>query len=111
MWRLNLCEINNTLLVSVGELYTMRFKVKAITRRRFLQAAGATVLLAVVAAPAIGGGKSGHGVKRVRVRPLSLQGGLSPRENDFFRRARFFTAADAMRAVASRRMTAEVYRE
>jgi hypothetical protein len=89
----------------------MRLKVKAITRRRFLQAAGATVLLAAVAMPAIGGGKSGHGVKRIRVRPHSSQGGLTSAEIAFFRRARFYTAADAMRAVASRRMTAEIYRE
>ena len=89
----------------------MMITMKAMSRRHFLQVAGATMLLAAVAVPALGGGKSSHGVKRIRIRPLSSQGNVRPGEISFYRRARFATAADAMRAVASRRMTAEIYAE
>jgi len=89
----------------------MMNKMKAMSRRHFLQVAGATMLLAAVAVPALGGGKSSHGVKRVRIRPLSSQVNVRPGETSFYRRARFATAADAMRAVASRGMTAEIYVE
>jgi hypothetical protein len=50
-------------------------------------------------------------VKRVRIRPLSSQGDLRPGEIAFYRRAKFATAADAMRAVASRGMAAKIYLE
>lgn len=86
--------------------------MKAISRRQFLQTAGVTILVAF-AVPAIGGHGNGNGnqngQKRVRIRPLSSQGDLSPAERRFYNRARFETAADAMRAVASRGMTAEIY--
>ena len=62
------------------------------------------------AMPAIGGGRNHHGEKRVRVRPLASQGNPSSSERAFCQRARFATAADAMRAVAARGMTAEVYK-
>lgn len=89
--------------------------MKPISRRHFLQVAGAAMLTAA-AVPAIGNGHGHghghrHGQKRVRVRPLSSQENLSPKERAFYRRARFETAADAMRAVASRGMTAEIYTE
>ena len=63
------------------------------------------------AMPAIGGGQNRRGVKRVRVRKLAGQGNPSPAEKAFYQRARFATAADAVRAVASRGMTAEIYVE
>jgi hypothetical protein len=42
---------------------------------------------------------------------MAEQGNPSPAEGTFYQRTRFATAADAMRAVASRRMTAEIYAE
>ena len=45
------------------------------------------------------------------MRPLSSEGNLRPAERAFYRRARFETAADAMRAAASRGMTVEIYME
>ena len=83
--------------------------MKAISRRRFIQIAGTTILVATM--PAIGGSQNPRGEKRVRVRPLASQEDISPAERAFFRRARFATAADAMRATASRRMTAEIFME
>ena len=80
-----------------------------ISRRQFLQGAGAAVTL--LALPALGGMKSKNGQKRVRVRPLASQTNLRPGEISFYRRARFATAADAMRAAASRGLTAEIYAE
>jgi len=84
--------------------------MKTISRRQFIQVAGATMLVAV-AVPAIGSGHGNghHGQKRVRVRPLSSEGHLRPAERAFYHRARFESAADAMRALASRGMTAEIY--
>ena len=73
-------------------------------------------MLIAAAVSAIGNGHGHghghqHGQKRVRVRPLSSQVDISPTERRFYNRARFETAADAMRAVASRGMTAEIYTE
>lgn len=75
-------------------------------------------MLTAVAVPVMGGHGNGHGngnghqgQKRIRVRPLSSQEDISPTERRFYNRARFETAADAMRAVASRGMTAEIYTE
>jgi len=79
------------------------------SRRRFLQVAGAAIVAAAL--PAIGGGKSSQIAKRVRIRPLSSQGNLRPGEMDFYRSARFASPADAMRAVAARGTTAEIYVE
>ena len=85
----------------------IRIKVKGISRRRFLQGAGA-VMVAAAAIPCLGGAKAKNGEKRVRIRPVSTAN-LRPGEITFYRRARFATAADAMRAVASRRMNAVIY--
>lgn len=87
----------------------MCIEMKAISRRRFLQVAGATMLVAAV--PAVGGGQNRWGPKKIRIRPLSSESNLRPGEISFYRSAKFATAADAMRAVASRRMTAEIYAE
>ena len=85
-------------------------QMKAISRRQFLQGAGAAaVAVALMALPALGGTQSHNGTKRVRIRPLSSQGNPRPGEMAFYRRARFASAADAMRALASRGMVAEVY--
>ena len=81
--------------------------MKGISRRKFLQVAGAA-MVAAVALPSLGSAKNHNGEKRVRIRPLP-GAALRPGEIAFYRRAKFDTAADAMRAVASRRMTAEVY--
>ena len=84
-------------------------QMKAISRRRFLQLAGATVLVAAL--PAIGGGQNHRGAKRIRIRPLASQGNVTTAKSVFFQRARFATAADAMRAAASRGTNAEIYVE
>ena len=89
----------------------MQIKMKAISRRRFLQVAGATILVAAVAAPAFGGGRNHKGPKKIRVRPLPSQRDLSSSQQSFFHRARFATAADAMRVTASRGLIAEIYEE
>ena len=83
--------------------------MNGISRRKFLQVAGAAIV-AVAAIPSLGGTKARNGVKRVRIRPVS-DADLRPGEISFYRRARFETAADAMRTAASRGMNAEIYRE
>ncbi|MGD9611521.1 MAG: twin-arginine translocation signal domain-containing protein [Kiritimatiellia bacterium] len=80
-----------------------------ISRRRFLQVAGAA-LVAVAAIPSWGGSRNHSGQKRVRIRPVP-DADLRPGEMSFYRRARFETAADAMRAAASRGLKAEIYVE
>lgn len=70
----------------------------------------AVAAMSLMALPALGGTKAKNGQKRVRVRPVD-SASLRPGEISFYRRARFATAADAMRAVASRRMNAEIYVE
>lgn len=97
------------MLCSSNLLWKISTEMKGISRRRFLQVAGITTLLAAL--PAVGGHGHGQGPKRVKVRPLVPNQDLSPTERAFFRKARFRTAADAMRAVASRRMKAEIYVE
>ena len=88
----------------------MSVGMKEITRRKFLQVAGAAMV--AVALPSLGkpGGNNGNhnGEKRVRIRPVP-GANLRPGEIAFYRRAKFWTAADAMRAVASRGAKAEVY--
>ena len=74
-----------------------------------MQVAGAAIL-AVAAIPALGGTKAKNGKKRVRIRPVE-SANLRPGEISFYRRARFATAADAMRAAAARRMSGTVYME
>lgn len=69
------------------------------------------VAITMLTLPAIAGSRNRHREKRVRVRKLAGQGNPSPSERAFYQRARFTTAANAMRAVASRGMTAEIYVE
>lgn len=87
----------------------MSLEMNEISRRRFLQVAGAA-MVAIAAIPSLGGHGNQNGAKRVRIRPAP-GADLRPGEISFCRRARFATAADAMRAVASRRMQAEIYVE
>lgn len=87
----------------------MSLEMNEISRRRFLQVAGAA-MVAIAAIPSLGGSGNHNGEKRVRIRPVP-GAELRPGEISFYRRARFATAADAMRAVASRRMKAEIYVE
>ena len=87
----------------------MTIEMNGISRRRFLQVAGAAIMV-VAAIPSLGGSRKHNGAKRVRIRPVS-DADLRPGEISFYRRARFATAADAMRAVASRRIKAEIYVE
>ena len=85
--------------------------MKEISRRQFLQGAGAAVAaMSLMALPALGGTKAKNSQRRVRVRPISSSG-LRAGEISFYRRARFATPADAMRAAASRGMQAEIYVE
>ena len=87
----------------------MIIEMNEISRRKFLQVAGAAIL-AAAAMPALGGAKARHGEKRVRIRPVP-GANLRTGEISFYRRARFATAADAMRAAAARRMNGTVYVE
>ena len=87
----------------------MIVEMREISRRQFLQVAG-TAILAAAALPALGGAKARHGEKRVRIRPVS-GADLRPGEIAFYRRARFATAADAMRAAAARGFVGEIYAE
>lgn len=86
----------------------MSFEMNEISRRRFLQVAGAAVVAAAL--PSLGGAKNPNGEKRVRIRPVP-GADLRPGEVSFYRRAKFWTAADAMRAVASRKMAGIIYLE
>ena len=106
-------EFNNSFLETVPVLDRMICEMKAISRRRFLQVAGATMVLAVATAiPAIGGDDKPKSWRcPVRVRPLSSSKNLRQSELAFYRKARFSCAADAMRALASRGMTGEIYAE
>ena len=87
----------------------MIIEMNEISRRKFLQIAGAAIV-AAVAIPSISGAKAKNGQSLIRIRPLSSDG-LRPGEVIFYGNARFATAADAMRAAASRRLTAEIYAE
>ena len=81
--------------------------MKAISRRQFLQTAGVAMLMATL--PALGrGGRDRRRQKNIRVRSLVPLGHLTPADRAFIQRARFATAADAMRAVAARRLDAAV---
>ena len=80
--------------------------MKTMSRREFLQVAGATMLVAAL--PSIGGGKNRPGEKRVRIRPASGRQDVSLSEKAFCQRARFATVSDAMRAAAARRIAAEI---
>ena len=63
----------------------------------------------VATMPALGrGGRSRRREKRFRVRSLTPIGHLTPADRVFVQQARFSTAADAMRAVAARRLAAAV---
>ena len=106
-------EFNITILATNAVVDIMRNKMKAISRRRFLQVAGAAMVLAVATAiPAIGGDDKPKSWRcPVRVRPLSSSKNLRQSELAFYRKARFSCAADAMRALASRGMTGEIYAE
>ena len=84
-------------------------EMKGMSRRKFLQVAGATMLAAAL--PAIGRGRNRRGPEKYRIRPLASPADLCPGEIAFCRRARFATAADAMRAAAAHRMAAEIYIE
>ena len=100
------------MLVPESSICKFKFQMNKISRRQFLQGAGAAVAaVTLMTLPALGGTKSKIGQKRVRVRPLASKANLRPGEISFYRRARFATAADAMRAVASRGIVAEVYKE
>ncbi len=86
----------------------MATQMNAISRRTFLQMVGASALAVMaLSLSAFGGGKTTS--RRIRVRMVSFH----PRaaEMAFCQRARFASAADAMRALASRGMAAEIYRE
>ena len=80
-----------------------------ISRRQFLQVAGAA-MVAAMAIPTLGVPGNNNGQKRVRIRPVP-DAVLRPGEISFYRRARFATPADAMRAAAARGVTGEIYVE
>ena len=86
--------------------------MNGISRRKFLQVAGAAIV-AAAAIPSLGGTKKKkkNGEKRVRVRPYNANQKLTPSEIDFCDRARFTTAADAMRAAAARGIPVVIYKK
>ncbi len=82
-----------------------------MNRREFLKVAGCA--LAVMALPVITGSGSPEIPPlehKIRVRPLSPETATES-ELAFCTRARFKTAADAMRACAARDFKAEIYEE
>ena len=87
----------------------MMNKMKAISRREFFQVAGVALFVATL--PAMGGGRHRRGPKKFCIEALHPAGDLTPKQMAFIRRARFDTAADAMRAVASRGMRARIYQK
>ena len=105
------CHVNLTIhrLRRYRAPVKISIKMKAISRRQFLQVAGAAMLVAAL--PAAEGHGNGQGPKRVRVRPLAHPNHLRPGEIAFCRRARFSTAAGAILAVAARGLDAEIYVE
>lgn len=81
-----------------------------VTRRGFLQAAGAAALAtALMAVPADGAGRARRGLRKVRVRPLHPNR-CSASHKAFCQKAKFYTAADAIRVVARRNFECEIYR-
>ena len=63
----------------------------------------------VATLPALGrGGRDRRHQKNIRVRSLVPLGHLTPADRAFIQHARFVTAADAMRAVAARRLEAAI---
>ena len=76
-----------------------------------MQVAGAAIV-AAAAIPSLGGTKKKkNGEKRVRVRPYNANQKLTPSEIVFCDRARFTTAADAMRAAAARGIPVVIYKK
>lgn len=82
--------------------------MKGISRRRFLQVAGATILVATMASMSASG-RDKTELRRIRVRMISPNS--RPAEVAFCHQARFRSAADAMRALAARGLAAEIYQE
>jgi len=82
--------------------------MKAISRRRFLQVAGASVVaVAAVSIPGISKGDEGEGVIRVRNTPAVL--GMRTKRRTFCQQATFPSAPDALRVLASRGIEAEIF--
>ena len=81
-------------------------KMKAISRRQFLQMAGASaVAVAAISIPGISKGEEGQGEIKVR----SLPPGARGRKISFCQTATFPSAPDAFRVLASRGIEAEIY--
>lgn len=80
--------------------------MKAISRRQFLQLAGASVVtIAAASMPRISKGDEGQGEIKAR----SLPEGARVRDVGFCSTATFPSAPDAFRVLASRGIEAEVY--
>lgn len=85
--------------------------MKRFTRREFLNAAGCLAAAGCTASVFMAGHwATGLSRSVVRVRPVDVEE-ASLADQSFCARARFATAADAVRVCASRGMTVEVYRE
>ena len=82
--------------------------MSALSRRVFLQLAGAaTGGLALAATWAAEGSRRPKARRTLRVRSAGGAGGVKSQES-FCRRARFVSAADALRAAAARGLTGEI---
>ncbi|MBU1694220.1 MAG: twin-arginine translocation signal domain-containing protein [Verrucomicrobia bacterium] len=85
--------------------------MKPVTRRGFLQVAGAAALGATafsVLTPKLA--RSDRKRRQVRLQPVPATS-FHPADEAFCKRARFPTAADAVRVAARRGLSAEIYRE
>ena len=97
------------LLVSSDSSGNVAATMTRMTRRNFLQVAGgAAVAAAALMVPVAGVGQVRKRVRNVRVR-LKPAGSHRGSDVSFCRRARFATAADAIRATARRGVAAEIY--
>ena len=78
--------------------------MKSMSRRHFVGLAGtAATVIATCGVTVKAAGRSRQKTRNIRVRPSS------PSDLNFCQRAQFYTAADAIRAVAAREIEVEIY--
>ncbi len=83
--------------------------MKGMSRRHFVGLAGtAATVIATCGVSVKAAGRSRQKMRNIRVRPIYPQA-CSSSDLKFCQRAQFYTAADAIRAVAAREIEVEIY--
>ena len=83
--------------------------MKGMSRRHFVGLTGtAATVIATCGVTVKAAGRSRQKTRNIRVRPIDPHT-CSPSDLNFCKRAQFYTAADAIRAVAAREIEVEIY--